>query len=91
MNVCVCVCIYMFACTCMSAGDIQKQFTKLTCVKDYMKEYQNQEKFIFRNYTVLCRHVFEGLCYLKSEGIIHRDIKCENIFSYLYSPHHYSF
>ena len=64
---------------CLHAGDICKQFTKLTCVAEYMKEYPYQEKFIFRNYTVLCQHVFKGLCYLKSEGIIHRDIKCKTI------------
>ena len=62
-----------------SAGDLYKQFTEkeLSCVLDYMMKYQNQQKFIFRNYTVLFRHVFEGLCYLKSKEIVHRDIKCE--------------
>ena len=62
-----------------SVEDLSKQFSaeKLTCVLDYMKEYQPQENFIFRNYTVLFRHVFEGLCYLKSKGIVHRDIKCK--------------
>ena len=45
-----------------------------------MQEYQHQEKFIFRNYTVLFRHVFEGLCYLKSKGIVYRDIKCKEKF-----------
>ena len=66
----------------VSVEDLQKQFTKdkrLTCVLDYMIEFPNQKKFIFRNYTVLFRHVFEGLCYLKGQGIIHRDIKCEGI------------
>ena len=59
--------------------DLQKQFTKekhLACVLDYMTVFQDQRKFIFRNYTVLFRHVFEGLCYLKSQGVVHRDIKC---------------
>ena len=45
---------------------------------DYMEKYQDQEKFIFRNYTVLFQHVFKGLSYLETKGIIHRDIKCEN-------------
>ena len=60
--------------------DLRIQFTKeknLTCVLDYMTMYPDQEKFIFRNYTVLLRHIFKGLCYLKSKEIVHRDIKCE--------------
>ena len=65
---------------CLSAEDLRKQFTKqeyLTCVLDYMTTYKFQEKFIFHNYTALFRHVFEGLCYLKEQGIVHKDIKCE--------------
>ena len=64
----------------VSVVDLRKQFTKeenLTCVLDYMTVYPDQEKFIFRNYTVLFQHIFKGLCYLKSEEIVHRDIKCE--------------
>ena len=66
----------------VSVVDLRKQFTKeehLTCVLDYMATYKSQEKYIFRNYTVLFRHVFEGLCYLKKQGIVHRDIKCESL------------
>ena len=69
--------------TYVSLEDLQKHFTKeenLTCVLDYMMVFQNQKKFIFRNYTVLFRHVFEGLCYLKTQGIVHRDIKCKENF-----------
>ena len=62
------------------AEDLYKQFTKenLTCILDYMTVYPDQEKFIFRNYTVLFQHVFKGLSYLKTKGIVHRDIKCED-------------
>ena len=64
----------------ISAEDLCKQFTKekLTCFLDYMTVHPDQEKFIFRNYTVLFRHVFKGLCYLNRKGIVHRDIKCED-------------
>ena len=55
----------------------------LTCVLDYMTVFQDQKKFIFRNYTVLFRHVFEGLCYLKNKGIVHRDIKRKINFLWL--------
>ena len=68
-------CMYTFT----SVEDLYKQFTEkknLTCVLDYMMEYQDQQKYIFRNYTVLFQHVFEGLCYLKHKGIVHRDVKC---------------
>jgi len=64
----------------MSLEDLYKQFAKekdLTCVLDYMMRYQDQEKFIFRNYTVIFQHVFEGLHYLEAKGIVHRDIKCK--------------
>ena len=69
-----------------SVEDLCKQFTKgkLTCILDYMTAYPDQEKFIFRNYTVLFQHVFEGLCYLKRKGIVHRDIKCEDYSSVKY-------
>ena len=71
---------------CISVVDLRKQFTKeknLTCVLDYMTVYPDQKKFIFRNYTVLFRHIFKGLCYLKSKEIVHRDIKCKVNFSAL--------
>ena len=64
----------------LSVEDLQQQFTRdlnLTCVLDYMVVYPEQEKFVFRNFTVLFQHVFKGLCYLKSRRIVHRDIKCE--------------
>ena len=45
-----------------------------------MTVYQDQESYIFRNYTVLFQHVFKGLCYLKCKGIVHRDIKCKDFY-----------
>lgn len=72
--------------------DLQKQFTKdtrLTCVLDYMQESQYQKNFIFRNYTVLLQHVFEGLCYLKSQRVVHRDIKGKDLHVYIVIMHLY--
>ena len=56
---------------------------------DYMTVYPDQEKFIFRNYTVLLQHIFKGLCYLKSKEIVHRDIKCKINVSAVSNVHKY--
>ena len=52
---------------------------------DYMCQYHEETDFIFRNYTVLFKHVFKALCFLKENEIIHRDVKCECIYCMLYS------
>lgn len=44
-----------------------------------MASYLDETEFIFRNYTVVFKHVFEGLSFLGQNGIIHRDVKSSNI------------
>ena len=59
-------------------GGLDEQFKKvnLKCVLDYMASYLDEMDFIFRNYTVVFKHVFKGLMFLELNGIIHRDVKC---------------
>ena len=59
---------------------LDEQFNeKATCrsVLDYMAKYKGQKMLIFRNYLVLFHHVFDGLAYLQTQKIVHRDIKCK--------------
>jgi len=59
---------------------LNEQFsTKSTCqsVLDYMVKHRGQKKLMFRNYLVLFHHVFDGLSYLQTQEIVHRDIKCK--------------
>jgi len=49
-------------------------------VLDYMAKHRGQKKLMFRNYLVLFHHVFDGLSYLQTQKIVHRDIKCKLLF-----------
>ena len=40
-----------------------------------MYEFQDEEKCILYNYTVIFLHVYKGLEYLHSKGIVHGDVK----------------
>ena len=65
-------------------GDLDEQFkqkSSLKCVLDYMGCYQEDMDFIFRNYTVVFKHVFNGLCFLERNRIIHRDVKSKCMYS----------
>ena len=61
------------------AGGLDEHFKKPDCVVQYMKAYKDQEKCILSNYKLLFLHVFKGLQYLHSKGIVHGDVKGINI------------
>ena len=58
-------------------GGLHEQFSTspCRCVLDYMHEFKDEEKLIFYNYTVMFIHVYKGLQYLHSKGIVHGDVK----------------
>ena len=57
---------------------LDKQFKpEIGCgsVLAYMKKYQTQMKFIFRNFLNMFHQVFDGLDYLREQKLVHRDVK----------------
>ena len=50
-------------------------FGQLTNIVDFRDVFPMEEKHI----AYVCRRVLKGLCYLHEKGIVHRDIKSDNI------------
>ena len=69
----------------LNLGGLDEQFKErnLKCVLDYMASYLDEMDFIFRNYTVVFKHVLKGLIFLEQNGFIHRDVKCK-LHTYVY-------
>ena len=70
--------------TCFYLGGLDEHFKKPPepdCIIKYMISFKDQEKCIFRNYKILFLHVFKGLQYLHSKGIVHGDVKGIHIYN----------
>ena len=72
---CLHVCVWYEQLAIGSFDEELKKEKTCKCVLDCMKQNENNIDLVFRNYTITFRHVFEGLCYLESMGIVHRDVK----------------
>ncbi|XP_065896986.1 uncharacterized protein [Dysidea avara] len=75
---------YLFVMPFMNQKGLDEQLkhtdpSKCHCVLEYMADFGDQKKCIFRNYLELFHQVFDGLSYLKTQELVHRDIKPSNI------------
>ncbi|NBN99174.1 MAG: hypothetical protein EBV19_08080, partial [Flavobacteriia bacterium] len=61
---------------------IQMEFCQGT-LKSYLYSRENND-----NNMTICRQIIDGLHFLHTSGVIHRDMKTENILIYSYHPMH---
>jgi len=67
-----------YVCVWRYTESLDKQFViekSCKCVLDYMKHYDDQQKFIYQNYLLLFHQVFDALSYLQTQQVVHRDVK----------------
>lgn len=68
--------IYLYNAThLLLLGGLHKQFKTHKCIVDYMIQFPDEADAIFSNFLILFLHVFKGLEYLHSQGIVHGDVK----------------
>lgn len=64
----------------MNRKGLDNQFKKdCGSVLAYMMKYPDKMKYIFRNFLEIFHQVFKGLNYLKTQKLVHRDVKSSNI------------
>ena len=59
----------------MSSWNI-KLILQVSLCLEFMADAGNQKNYIFCNYLELFHQVFDGLVYLETQKLVHRDIKC---------------